>query len=122
EVLARGWDSLSRGVLPVLVELYEGLIAATRRLAEVLGQEDVFELEHGTALAELGQRVALRQVLQMAARLDVGLPKHKPRPQIGRRDVPTRVLDEDTYPVGRYASIATRGTIESLPHSQLPLV
>jgi hypothetical protein len=33
--------------------------------------------------------------------------------------VPTRVLDEDTYPVGGYASISTHGGIESLLHSQL---
>jgi hypothetical protein len=119
EVLSRGWESLGRGAQPLLVELYEGLIAATRRVAEVLGPEDVFELEHGTALAELGQRVALRQVLQTADRLEAGLPKHKPRPQLGRREVPTHVLDEDTYPVGGFASISTRGTIESLLHSQL---
>jgi hypothetical protein len=119
EILARGWDALSRGVQPLLVELYEGLIAAVRRMAEVLGPEDVFELEHGTALAELGQRVALRQVLQTAAKLEAGLPKHKPRPQASPREVPTRVLDEDTYPVGGFASISTRGTIESLLHSQL---
>ncbi len=119
EVLSRGWDSLGRGVQPLLVELYEGLIAAARRVAEVLGPEDVFELEHGTALAELGQRVALRQVLQTAARLEAGLPRHKPRPHASPREVPTRVLDEDTYPVGGFASIATRGTIESLLHSQL---
>src|SRR5205814_9025804 len=119
EVLSRGWDSLNRGVQPLLVELYEGLIAATRRVAEVLGAEDVFELEHGTALAELGQRVALRQVLQTAARLEAGVPKHKPRPRTSHREVPTRVLDEDTYPVGGFASISTRGTIESLLHSQL---
>lgn len=119
EVLSRGWEALNRGVQPLLVELYEALIAATRRLAEVLGPEDVFELEHGTALAELGQRVALRQVLQTAARLEAQLPKHKPRPRAGRREVPTRVLDEDTYPVGGFASISTRGSVESLLHSQL---
>src|SRR5439155_13129065 len=93
--------------------------AAARRAAEVRGPEEVFELGHGTALAELGRRVALRQVLQTAARLEAGLPKHKPRPHASPREVPTRVLDEDTYPVGGFASIATRGTIESLLHSQL---
>src|SRR5262249_10106659 len=84
-----------------------------------LGVEDVFELEHGTALAAFGQRVALRQVLQIAARLDAGLPAHRPRPRAGRRDVPTAMTDEDTYPVGGFASISTRGTVERLLHSQL---
>jgi hypothetical protein len=33
--------------------------------------------------------------------------------------VPTRILDEDTYPVGGYSSVSNRGSIESLLHSQL---
>jgi hypothetical protein len=120
QVLAEGWDSLNReGLCPLLAELYESLIAATRRTAEVLGPEDLFELEHGTALAELGQRVALRQVLHMAQRLEAALPRHRVRPRSGRQEVPTRVLDEDTYPVGGFSSLSTRGSIESLLHSQL---
>jgi hypothetical protein len=120
EVLNRGWDTLTNdGLMPLLAELYEGLIAAARRTGEVLGNEDIFELEHGTALVEMGQRVALRQVLLAAERLEAALPRHKVRARAGRQEVPTRVLDEDTYPVGGYASVATRGTIESLLHSQL---
>jgi hypothetical protein len=120
EALAEGWDSLSRdGLLPLLGELYESLIASTRRAAEVLAPEDVFELEHGTALAEFGERVALRQVFQAAARLELTLPARRIRPLAGRQEVPTRVLDEDTYPVGGFSSLSTRGTVESLLHSQL---
>lgn len=120
EALGRGWESLSRdGLLPLLPELYQALIAASRRSADVLGPEDVFELEHGTALAELGQRVALRQLLQAADRLQTALPRHRLSPPAGRKEVPTRVLDEDTYPVGGYASVANRGSMESLLHSQL---
>jgi hypothetical protein len=120
KLLAEGWDTLHhRGLLPLLPELYEALIAATHRSAELLGSEDIFELEHGTALAELGQRVALRQVLQMAGRLEAALPRHRVRPRQGRQEVPTRVLDEDTYPVGGFSSLSTRGTVESLLHSQL---
>jgi hypothetical protein len=120
EALGRGWESLSRdGLLPLLPELYQALIAASRRSADVLGPEDVFELEHGTALAELGQRVALRQLLQAADRLQTTLPRHRLSPPPGRKEVPTRVLDEDTYPVGGYASVANRGSMESLLHSQL---
>src|SRR4051794_36271504 len=119
EILSRGWDSLGRGVQPLLVELYEGLIAAARRTAEVLGPEDVFELEHGTALHDLGQRLALRQVLQAANGLEAALPKHRVKPLARRMEVPTRILDEDTYPVGGFTSISTRGSVESLLHSQL---
>ena len=120
EVLALGWETLTReGMMPLLPELYEGLIAATRRTGDVLGAEDVFELEHGTALVDMGQRVALRQLLQAHVKLEAALPRHKVRPLAGRQEVPTRVLDEDTYPVGGYSSVATRGSIESLLHSQL---
>jgi hypothetical protein len=120
EVLQEGWDSLSReGLHPLLQELYQSLLAAVRHSAEVLGPEDVFELEHRTALAEFGERVALRQVLQAAARLEATLPARRIRPLDGRQEVPTRVLDEDTYPVGGFSSLSTRGTVESLLHSQL---
>lgn len=120
DLLRRGWESLSAdGPMPLLVDLYEGLIAAARRMAEVLGLEDVIALEQRTALADMGQYVAHRQVLQVAARLEAGLPRHKVKPLAGRREVPTRVFDEDTYPVGGFSSLSTKGTIESLLHSQL---
>ena len=50
------------------------------------------------------------------------LPRQKPRPANRRHEVPTRMLEEDTYPVGGFASISTRGSIESLLHSQLALM
>ncbi|MBO0697434.1 MAG: hypothetical protein J2P46_03505 [Zavarzinella sp.] len=120
DLLRRGWESLSaHGPVPLLIDLYEQLIAAARRMAEVLATEDVIALEQRTALADMGQYVAHRQVLQIANRLEAGLPRHKVKPLAGRQEVPTRVLDEDTYPVGGFASISTRGSIESLLQSQL---
>jgi hypothetical protein len=120
DLLRRGWESLSSdGPMPLLIDLYDGLIAAARRMAEVLGLEDVIALEQRTALADMGQYVAHRQVLQVAGRHEAGLPRHKVKPLAGRREVPTRVLDEDTYPVGGFSSLSTKGTIESLLHSQL---
>jgi hypothetical protein len=119
ETLARGWESLERGIDPLLPALYEDLIVGARLTADSLGTEDLFELEHGTAWADLGQRVALRQVLQTAASFEAETPPRPPRPRPDRRDVPTRLPDEDTYPVGGFASISTRGSVESLLHSQL---
>jgi hypothetical protein len=120
EVHNQGWESLRQdGPDPLLVHLYESLIAAARRTAEVLGQENVFELEKRTALQEYGQRLAVRQVLRSAGSLEASLPRHRVRPLARRMEVPTRILDEDTYPVGGFTSISTRGTVESLLHSQL---
>jgi hypothetical protein len=34
-------------------------------------------------------------------------------------EVPTRILDEDTYPVGGFTSISNRGSVESMLHTQL---
>jgi hypothetical protein len=119
-LLAEGWHLLQRdGPSVLLVRLYEELIAAARRTADWLGQEDAFELEHGTALDELGQRLALRQVLQAAATLEAALPRHRPRSGADRREVPTRAPDEGAYPVGGFASLSTRGSLESLLNSQL---
>ncbi len=120
EALVQGHDSLTReGADELLEEMYSDLIAVARRTAEVLGPEDVFMLERGRALDPEGERLALRQVLQAAAQLEATLPRTRVRPKLRRMEVPTRILDEDTYPVGGFTSISTRGTIESLLHSQL---
>jgi len=120
ELLGRGFDMLNRdGPMPLIIELYKEIIAAAQRMADVLAEEDVKALEQKTALQSMGEYVAHRQVLQMAARLEEGLPKHKVKPLFGRREVPTRILDEDSYPVGGFSSISTRGGIESLLQSQL---
>ncbi len=120
ELLAEGYEQLQRdGPMPLLTRQYEALVSAARRMAEVLGPEDVIALEQRTALADMGQYVAHRQILQTTARLESRLPPRPVRPLVGRKEVPTRVMDEDVYPVGGYTSISTKGSIESLLHSQL---
>ena len=105
--------------LTLLEFLYLDLIRSFRNTGEVLGVEDVFELEHGTAIAGFSQRIALRQVLRSSGELAKGVPHQPVRPLNRRQQVATQILDEDTYPVGGFASISNRGSIESLLHSQL---
>jgi hypothetical protein len=120
DVLHEGWDGLMRdGPSKELVQLYDALVSAGRRIAEVLAQEDILALEQGTAVADMGQYVAHRQILQITKKIEDKLPGRPVKPLVGRKEVPTRVLDEDQYPVGGYTSIATKGSIESLLHSQL---
>ncbi len=99
--------------------LYERIIQAVRNTGEVLSDEDVEELEQGTALTQYGQRVAQRQVSQSARLLEQHLPRQRVRRSPKQHEVPTHIRDEDTYPIGGYNSISTRGSIESLLHSQL---
>lgn len=120
QVLAAGYDTLAADVpMPLLTRQYEALVSAARRMAEVLGPEDVIALEQRTALADMGQYVAHRQILQLTAKFEERLPHRPVRPLAGRKEVPTKVTDEDQYPVGGYSSISTKGSIESLLHSQL---
>lgn len=120
EVLAHGWEILMReGPSRLQVKLVEELVSAARRSNEVLAKEDVDALEDRSAIGDMGQYVALRQIRQMTARIEARLPARPVKPLVGRKEVPTRVLDEDQYPVGGYTSISTRGSIESLLHSQL---
>lgn len=120
DVLSESWQSLAEeGPMPLLVELYHDLISAVRNTGDVLGIEDIFELEHRTAVAEFSQRVALRQLLRAAADLEKTLPPRPSRIKARRHEIPTRILDEDSYPVGGFTSISNRGSVESLLHSQL---
>jgi hypothetical protein len=120
DLLRHGWESLRLdGPMPLLIDLYEGLIVAARRTAEVLGRDDCFELESGAALADEGGRLARRQVLRAAELFDAALPVHRPRQRSAPRDVPTRILAEDVYPVGGFSSLSNRGSVESLLQSQL---
>jgi hypothetical protein len=120
ELLPEAWRTLAEeGLSAVAIAQYESLIEAVRGTGDLLTTADLFELERGTALAEFGQRLALRQVLQAADLLRAGIPRQKPRLASPRRQVATRLLTEDAYPVGGFSSISTKGSIESLLHSQL---
>ncbi|VTT98734.1 Uncharacterized protein OS=Isosphaera pallida (strain ATCC 43644 / DSM 9630 / IS1B) GN=Isop_0539 PE=4 SV=1 [Gemmataceae bacterium] len=123
DVLSSGWDALMRdGPSELQVKLYEELVSAARRTTDVLAREDVDALDDKSALGDMGQYVALRQIRQTTARIEARLPGRPVKPLVGRKEVPTRVLDEDQYPVGGYTSISNRGSIESLLHSQLAYI
>jgi hypothetical protein len=119
EVLHEAWQSLAGEPSPLLVETLKELVEAIRNCGNVLGPEDVFELEHGTALAGFGQRVALRQLLRTSAQFAEAFPQQPTRNPSRLMEVATHIEDEDTYPVGGFTSISNRGSIESLLHSQL---
>lgn len=113
------YEALSDDSAQQLRQQWDELIQSVRNSGELLGGEDIFELASGTALSQFGQRLALRQVLQASQHLVVGLPKQKPTGRPRKYEVATNILEEDLYPVGGFASIANRGTMESLLRSEL---
>jgi hypothetical protein len=120
DILDEGRKSLETdGLMPLLESCYQSMVEAFRSTADILLEVDVRALENGVALQPESQQLAHEQVMLAARLLNNELPPHKLKPLVGRHEVPTRVLDEDTYPVGGYASISTHGSIESLLHSQL---
>ena len=122
ELLQRGWDLLhddAEDSAAAWEARYRRCVAGVRQAGELLGAEDIFELEHGAALAAFGERLALRQVLQACDWFENRLPLQKPRSLGTHQQTATQITDEDFYPIGGYTSISTRGTIESLLHSQL---
>ncbi len=120
EVLARAWDDLSRdGPSDLTVRMLDALASAGLRHSDVLTKADVDALEDRTALGRAGQRFSLEDIRAQTDALLEPLKGQHVRPYPGRRELPTRILDEDQYPVGGYTSISPRGSIESLLHSQL---
>lgn len=118
-LLAQGYESFSVRPHEQLIPLYESWSLGCRQLGACLGGEDLFELEQGTVLLAYSRRLALRQTLALVDRWCRSVP---PKPVVKssrRRDVASRLLDDDQYPVGGFTSISNRGTIESLLHSQL---
>lgn len=105
-----------------LIQEFEGLIQSVRNAGELLGPEDIFELERGTALSQFGQRIALRQLLSATEYFAIALTKQKPRGAGRQYSVSTNILQEDYYPVGGFSSISNRGTVESLLRSELAYI
>jgi len=120
ELLDEGRMSWEKeGLLSELESCYQSMVESARRTAEVLSEADVRALENGIALESEAQQLYHANVIDAAREISEGLPQYKVKPLTGRQEVPTRILDEDSYPVGGYASISNRGSIESLLHSQL---
>lgn len=120
EVLHDAWASVQReGIDPGVLAEAEQLVSGIRNAGSLLGAEDVFELESGTALAAFGQRLALRQVLQTAETMGRELSQQRPRKSSRRYSVATNLQQEDQYPIGGFSSLSNRGTMESLVRSEL---
>lgn len=103
----------------LLTQGYDGLVVAAQRTRTLLGEGDVFTLEHLAVLESLAQRIALEDVLVARAALLEGVPRRLRRKVRPRGAISARAEEEDTYPVGGFSALSTVGSLENLVTSEL---
>jgi hypothetical protein len=105
-----------------LVDGYRKLADGARQTHALVGDGDVFTLDHIAVLRELGGRMTLAHVTAAAEALGRPLPRRLPvlRLQRGTRD--TQFADDTLYPAGGFSAITPGGSnanIENLVTSEL---
>jgi hypothetical protein len=121
QLLALGFDAWREqpDVLDALARGYDALCERAHTAGSLLSEAQVFALENLAVLGELGQRVAVAQIVSAAEALGTAWPK---RIKMKRRDVgtsPVALEDESAYPAGGFSSVANVGTLENLVTSEL---
>lgn len=89
------------------------------RWAQLIREEDIWELTHWRSLSTEHLRIGCRQIIEVERRLgEFPLPKGMPVHD-GDGDAETAFVDETYYPMGGLSEMTNRGAIENLVTSQL---
>ncbi|MCB9536255.1 MAG: hypothetical protein H6704_08315 [Myxococcales bacterium] len=121
EILAAGRAALAddAGLRGALADRYADLARSARRTRPLLSAAEVETVRHFEALRGAGDRHALAQIADLAERVEAALPR-RPRPRATPAGhAPDALADDDTFPMGGYAALTTRGGPESLVPSEL---
>jgi hypothetical protein len=121
EVIAAGFDAWRShpDVLDRLAAGYASLAEGARTARSLLTEADVFTLENLAVLGEMGQRVAIAQVVDAADALRRSWPRRVKVARQARGPAPTSLEDESAYPAGGFSSVANQGAFENLVTSEL---
>ena len=98
---------------------YEALVRAAQSTRQLLGEREVFVLEHLEVLGSAARRVAVEQIVEAAEVLGQGLPRRFRRISARRGQAPTALVDDSLYPTGGFSSVVNTGSLENLVTSEL---
>ncbi|HEY7372968.1 MAG TPA: hypothetical protein VIF57_12465 [Polyangia bacterium] len=98
---------------------YEALVRAAQGTRQLLGEREVFVLEHLEVLGSAARRVAVEQIVEAAEVLGQGLPRRFRRISARRGQAPTALVDDSLYPTGGFSSVVNTGSLENLVTSEL---
>ncbi len=103
-----------------LLDGYRQLTERSHRVSKLVTDADIFVVSNIDVLADLTQRLAISETLEVSELRRLALPRRiKARRRPKKQEVMTALSDEDHYPTGGFASIATSGTMENLVISEL---
>lgn len=104
---------------PDIIGALDAQLKALAKAAPVdLTAADVHLVRNLPSLASRAQRLLVRQILEVAGRMDAALPRVvRPRQRPG--PVASGLADEDRYPAGGFGSLTTTGSPENLVASEL---
>ena len=122
ELLARGLRGLREDgelMRSVFTRAYRELVDRARHIDTLLSDADLFLLQNLSALRDLGQRVAVQQIMEAAQVLSRELPRRAFRSEGRPGATSTRVHAEGAFPAGGFASLSRHGALDSLLCSEL---
>lgn len=121
DVVAAGFEAWreSPAVLAALADGYSALSERARSTPSLLTDADVFTLEHLDMLGELGQRVAITQIVDAAEAVAKNWPRRIKLRSRALGPTPTALEDESAYPAGGFTSVQNHGALENLLTSEL---
>ncbi|HHO49737.1 MAG TPA: hypothetical protein ENK18_02430 [Deltaproteobacteria bacterium] len=117
---AEAWDFGVASLMQASVRtsLSERITTLTRRGTAGWSPSDVYLVRHLPSLATRAQRLAVRQVVEVAEVFDHELPRTvRPRSRSGW--VSTHLEEEDRYPTGGFSALTNSGSPENLVISEL---
>jgi hypothetical protein len=101
---------------------FNELLGSLRLTPVLFSTEDATALEDRSALGGRAQMLAIRQIRQLIDHMEPYVHQQIPHAQQLPVGWLTRIFVDDQYPVGGYAAITNRGSLENLLHSQLAYI
>ena len=98
---------------------YRQIARLARHVPRLLTDNDVLTVENIGMLRTLTQRTRFSQVVDVAARMELALPRRIKARGEETGLIATRIQDDNDYPVGGFTSITNSGSLENLVSSEL---
>lgn len=117
-----GRTALAGAIADRLADGYHRIARGARQSHALVGDGEVFALDHLAVLRGFGGRLTVAHITAAAEALDRTLPRRLPALRLQRGDQTTQMADDTLYPAGGFTAITqggADGNLENLVTSEL---